>query len=68
MINKPQINEDLNLTKKEDITEGVKVSNINKDSLGVKETKSMIENTLNTFNKDVHGNHARKVLKIFFCI
>ena len=44
--------EDLNLTKKEDITESLKASNINKDNLAVKEIKSMIENSLNPFKKD----------------
>ena len=44
--------EDLNLTKKEDITESLKASNINKDNLAVKEAKSMIENNLNPFKKD----------------
>ena len=38
--------EDLNLTKNEDITESLKVSNINKDNLTVKEIKSMTENNL----------------------
>ena len=44
--------EDLNLTKKEDITESLEASNINKDNLAVKEIKSMIENSLNPFKKD----------------
>ena len=44
--------EDLNLTKKEGITESLKASNINKDNLAVKEAKSMIENNLNPFKKD----------------
>ena len=44
--------EDLNLTKKEAITESLKASNINKDNLAVKEIKSMIENSLNPFKKD----------------
>ena len=43
---------DLNLTKKEDITESLKASNINKDNLAVKKIKSMIENSLNPFKKD----------------
>ena len=42
---------DLNLTKKEDITESLKASNINKDNLPVKEIKSMIENSLNHLRK-----------------
>ena len=46
------LNEGLNLTEKEDITEGLKASNINKNNLVVKEIKSMIENSLNPFNKD----------------
>ena len=40
------------LTKKEDITESLKASNINKINMAVRETKSMIENSLNLFNKD----------------
>ena len=46
------LNEDLNLTKKEDINENLKTSNISKDNLAIKEIKSMIENSLNPFNKD----------------
>ena len=37
------LNEDLNLMKKEDITESLKASNINKYKLAVKEIKSMTE-------------------------
>ena len=44
--------EDLNLTKKEAITESLKASNINKDNLAVKEIKSMMENSLNPFKKN----------------
>ena len=44
--------EDLNLTKKEDITESLEASNISKYNLAVKEIKSMIENSLNPFKKD----------------
>ena len=42
----------MNLTKKEDVTKSLKASNINKDNLSVKEIKSVIENSLNPFNKD----------------
>ena len=51
------LNEDLNLTKKEDITKSLKTSNINQDNLAVKEIKSMIENSLNPFNKDADPDH-----------
>ena len=69
--------EDLNLTKKEDITESLEASNINKDNLAVKEIKSMIENSLTlthlrkmqiqiVFSIYAQRNHVRKVLKISF--
>ena len=43
------LNENLNLTKKQDITESLKASNQNKNNFAMKEIKSMIENSLNYF-------------------
>ena len=51
------LNEDLNLTKKEGITKSLKTSNINKDNLAVKEIKSVIENSLNPFNRDADPDY-----------
>ena len=51
------LNEDLNLTKKEGITESLKASNINKDKLAMKEIKSITENSLNPFNRDADPDH-----------
>ena len=69
------LNEDLNLKKREGITESRKARNINKDNFAVKEIKSMIQTRLNHLPKihiqivySIFGqvNHARKVLKISF--
>ena len=43
----------LNLTKQEDITKSLNSSNKNQDNFVVKEIKSMIDNSLNPFNKDL---------------
>ena len=59
--------EDLNLTKKEDITESLKASNINKDNLAVKEIKSMIENSLNPFKKDADPDHLFNICTAKSC-
>ena len=72
------LNEDLNIIKKEDITETLKASNANKDNLAVKEVKPITETSFNSFKKNAGlyrlvdictGNSckkARKVLKISF--
>ena len=49
--------EDFNLTKKEDTTKSLKASNINKNNFAVKKIKYMIENNLNTFNKNASPDH-----------
>ena len=70
------LNEDLNITKREDITETLKASNANKDNLAVKEIKPITETSFNSFKKDADPyrlvdictgkscKKARKVLKI----
>ena len=69
------LNEDLNLTKNEEITESLKASNINKDNLAMKEIKPTIENSLNPFNKDAdpdglfnicRGESCKKSAQVFF--
>ena len=72
------LNEDLNITKREDITETLKASNANKDNLTVKEIKPITETSFHFFKKNAGPyrlvdictgkscKKARKVLKISF--